>query len=251
MNKYLIYVLHHPDSKHVYVGKSCSGMKRPKEHGAVGYMKRNKNYPVVRWIEKLRLSGKIYEIAVVEDFVTASDLAETEKFYIAYFRSLGISLLNLTDGGDGTLGAKASAEKRKKLADAARNISSETREKRSISAKKNFTPEIAVLLEKGRLSNKGRIQPSEEIARRARSMTGKHPSSETRKKLSDAKKNQTSETRSKISIANRGKIRSGEMRARMSAERKTRSQDCYIKMWATRRAKRVPRIKLNLIGACA
>jgi group I intron endonuclease len=111
----IIYALHHPNSSRVYVGKSKNGMRRPKEHSQVSTMQRYIQTPLTKWIKSLQKRGLEPKITVLEECAKPEDLNEAEIFHIAYFRSLGMQLLNLTDGGDGGFGYQPTEEARKKM----------------------------------------------------------------------------------------------------------------------------------------
>lgn len=111
--KYIIYALHHDSSPRVYVGKSTCGLARPNQHKKPSALK--KNWFVSKWVKKLIKNGCMYEIAVLEEHMSLDGLAEAEQFYISTFRGLGIPLLNLTDGGEGSVGYKHSEETRSKM----------------------------------------------------------------------------------------------------------------------------------------
>ena len=104
VSQFLIYALHHSLSKHMYIGKSSSGFRRPQEHGWPKAMERYAELPRTKWIKSLRKRGLDYQIAVIEELSRKEDLNEAERFHIAYMRSIGVALLNLTDGGDGFTG---------------------------------------------------------------------------------------------------------------------------------------------------
>ncbi|HET6959742.1 MAG TPA: GIY-YIG nuclease family protein [Vicinamibacterales bacterium] len=100
----IVYVLHHPSSSRIYIGQSSKGLKRPRQHGMGCYLRSCAASPRTKWIRALRERGFDYEITVLEVCRSKAELDEAECFYISYFRSLNIPLLNLTDGGDGTVG---------------------------------------------------------------------------------------------------------------------------------------------------
>ena len=100
-SQFLVYALHHPDSDHVYIGQSSRGMLRPQEHEKYLHAPKFARLSRVKWIKSLHAKGLKPEIAVLEEFADASELNDAERFYIAYFKSLGIPLLNCTEGGDG------------------------------------------------------------------------------------------------------------------------------------------------------
>lgn len=95
-----------------YVGKSSSGMRRPRAHFAPSRLKENTHKD--HWIAAVLRDGLIPEIAVLEECVEDA-LVEAEQFYIAYFRSLGCKLTNATDGGEGAPGVRPSEATRKKM----------------------------------------------------------------------------------------------------------------------------------------
>lgn len=78
MNKYIIYGLVDPRSGELrYVGKSCSGLKRPKAHLAPSNLKKatHKN----NWIRQLLAAGARPDILVIEETDEAG-LVEAEVF---------------------------------------------------------------------------------------------------------------------------------------------------------------------------
>lgn len=85
-----------------YIGKSHKLRERFLEHLS-GKGKTHKD----KWIRQLLSLGLQPELIVIEE---TEDWVEAEKFYIAYFRSIGANLTNLTDGGEGIVGYKPTAE---------------------------------------------------------------------------------------------------------------------------------------------
>jgi hypothetical protein len=101
----LVYALSHPVTGGIrYIGRSSRGLERPRQHGSKRNLRVNAHLPVVRWIRKLRSEHLEYVIEVIEECSTLEALNEAERFYIAYFRSLGFRLLNICDGGEGRTG---------------------------------------------------------------------------------------------------------------------------------------------------
>lgn len=98
-----IYVLKSPKSGMVrYVGQTGRGKKRMYEHNS----KSSKlQYPVVRWVSKLRRESlkPLYEVI---DTLPKSLADEAEKKYILLFKSFGANLYNLSLGGAGNLISK-------------------------------------------------------------------------------------------------------------------------------------------------
>jgi group I intron endonuclease len=208
MSKRIIYILHRDDSNSVYVGKTNRGLFRAREHKKPYNLKKFAHLPVVRWINK---HGD-YVVTVLEECLTDSDLVEAEKFYIAYFRCIGMQLLNLTVGGEGIAGLKKSKESIEKTASKIRG------RKASAEAKKAmvdaWTPE----------------------RRKAKSEERKNTklTQETLANLLAAAKRPKGEThRSRIGDANRRRIWTPESIAKRTASRKRNV---------------LPRIRINLLG---
>lgn len=96
------------------MGKSCIGTERPARHAWPSYLNRDRTHKGY-WIRQLLRDGLMYEVEVLEVHARAEDLPEAEMFWIAYFRSVGCRLTNMTAGGDGTWGTKKSVETRRKM----------------------------------------------------------------------------------------------------------------------------------------
>jgi hypothetical protein len=103
----LIYGLSDPLTGQLrYVGKSTTGLKRPRsEHNRVlkgyeGFGHRQ------NWIRNLHDSQTTYRISIIQECADSDILCQAETFWISYFRTLGAPLTNLTDGGDGVSGWK-------------------------------------------------------------------------------------------------------------------------------------------------
>ena len=127
---------------------------------------------------------------------THNEALEHEKFLIFCFRSMGIKLCNLTDGGDGVTGYVPSQEQRKKTSERMKNYvaSEETKKKISLS----------------KIGNKSRLgckNSEKHKAITASIWKGKKLSEEHKKKLSLAKlgkkwSNETREKRNKNATKN-------------------------------------------------
>jgi hypothetical protein len=110
--RYLVYGLIDPRTLEVrYVGKSTSGLHRPKQH-------RNKrggdNGYKLNWLKNLQKCGLTYSIAILE-VCSLDSLSEQEAWWISYARMCGWRLTNLTDGGDGCTGRVLSAATKAKI----------------------------------------------------------------------------------------------------------------------------------------
>lgn len=96
------------DNKGVrYIGKSVNLRHRLSEHWRT---RNKKDYPVYRWLRK---QPSLWW-TVLEFSIDKALLNELERKWIALFRPTGL-LLNLTEGGEGTLGRTHSAETRRRI----------------------------------------------------------------------------------------------------------------------------------------
>ena len=96
VKKHLIYGLADPRTGELrYVGRSSSGLKRPREsHGRY----------CQNWVDSLKKQGIIPRVLVLEELDPTTDVDERlnteERKWVAYCRSVGTRLTNLTDGGE-------------------------------------------------------------------------------------------------------------------------------------------------------
>lgn len=149
-------------------------------------------------------------IEVVAYFFDEAAAFDHERLLIAEYRSGGIKLCNLTDGGDGASGNVMSEDARQKISAARLGIkrgpdSEETRRKKSESAKGR--PMSAAAIAKTVAFHTGRKRSLETIAKMSAALkghgAGRIVSQETRQKLSENRKGQmtTAATRKKISLS--------------------------------------------------
>lgn len=164
-----------------YIGKSTSGMKRPRNHMLVSKLKRDHTHKA-NWIRELMDLGLIYEIVILECVTTVGLLDEAERRWIAHGRSRGWPLTNLTEGGDGQTSPMPASTRAK------------IREARARQA-----PFSAETLAKMSKSRKGKPPGN----------AGKPASAEARAKMSAAHKGRvfSAETRAKIAATKLGKAR--------------------------------------------
>lgn len=156
--RHLIYALIDSTSEQIrYVGRSSSGLKRPRIHWTrdVG-----RNDYCHNWVRSLTVRGIIPEILVLEEFEPTIDVSDrlndAEDFWIQYLRSIGCRLTNLRRGG---LNGTHSEETKRKIGEKSRLI---PREVRSAAMKgKNIGPRPQWVREKLSLVRKG-LKLSEE-----------------------------------------------------------------------------------------
>lgn len=184
----IIYLLHHPASKQLYIGKSAKGMKRPRGHSEPGQLKHYAHLPRAKWIQSLKKRGLEAQIVILEVCASPNDLDEAERFHISYFRSLGFRLLNLTDGGDGINGYRHSDKARARMSKKhkARANTDEGRQRMAEMANNYWSTDEA--REKKRLERLGYKHPDETKAKTSAALKGKKKSAEHCAALSEARK---------------------------------------------------------------
>lgn len=234
----------------MYVGKSTRGMDRPKEHGSPRNIQRYGYLPICRWITKGRSVGSEYKITVLETCSTAEELNEAERFYIAYFRSIGVPLLNLSEGGDGghAVGWKPSEAKRLKTAASLREYARTPagREQYAMMSERRHTPEVEARAgASNSVSQRGRKHSDETKEKLRVANVGKKMSGETREKIAEAHRGAviSTEHRARISAANTGKKHSPEARVKMSLARrgKVQSPETIARQVAANRGRQIGR----------
>ena len=113
-SRFIVYGLVDPRSLEIrYVGKSSSGLDRPKAHRHPCNLKKACARNV--WLRELFSAGLNYGIVILESISDpkmrsslcwwqpghSSRLSDTERWWIAYGRCSGWNILNTTDGGGG------------------------------------------------------------------------------------------------------------------------------------------------------
>jgi len=107
-----IYALLDPDRHVRYVGKT----KQKPESRLSQHIHKALHRPTThrdRWIAKMLREGFCPQVDVL--CVVDGNGSSAERAYISDFRKVGARLTNQTDGGEGTPGAKLSAETRRKM----------------------------------------------------------------------------------------------------------------------------------------
>jgi hypothetical protein len=114
--RYIIYGLFDPrDGQLRYVGKSCSGLKRPKSElgrSVRGFESGHK----ANWLKALASEGLEPCIEILQTLDGPEPLGKFERYWISYFRQMGCPLTNLTDGGEGQWGVRFTQERKLKIA---------------------------------------------------------------------------------------------------------------------------------------
>jgi hypothetical protein len=142
MNKFIIYGLMDPFSQQLrYVGKSVSGLARPKAHWNPSSLKERTKKAA--WVKSVLAKQGIPEIVVLDEADSAFDLIPLEMFWIRYFRSIGEKLTNMTDGGDGCTGRQHSEETKQQIGKSQIGKVIPPEHRRKIALARGVTPEMS------------------------------------------------------------------------------------------------------------
>src|SRR5574337_989309 len=176
------------DGKIRYVGQTIGLISaRLRQH--LHSPKRSKS-AVAKWIKREIERGNTIRIFQIE---TNCVLHDTEKRLIAFYKRIGARLLNLTDGGEGTIGWRGNAgNKRPDLAERnrlasgipGRPSSPETNAKISAANKGKKKPWLAERNKLG-LGRPGHPHTDESKAKIGAANAGRKHSEESRKKMSE------------------------------------------------------------------
>ena len=168
-----------------YVGISCTSRRLKIRHQRNDF-----------WQKTVAKHGYSYHVHV--EGLTKEEAIAKEIELIAFYRKeSGDKLTNLTDGGEGCVGWKASDETRNRMSIAHTNITDETRLKMSKAHKGRKMPLDAI--ERIRIWNLNKVVSDETKARIIQNNKASSP--EVRLKMSIAAKNRTPEQRKKLSDA--------------------------------------------------
>lgn len=174
-------------------------------------------------------------VPLVSILTTDLSLKEQEKFWIRLFRSNDPRYgYNLTAGGDGMVGYRASAETRRKMSEAHKG--------------KNFSAEHRRKLSEAKRGKPGHPNSLETRRRISAVHKGKTLSVETRRKIGNAQKGNkhsegrivSAETRRKIGDAHKGKTLSMEHRRKIGDAGKGRRSPALANLNVARKGKSLP-----------
>lgn len=96
-----------------YIGKANDSAARLSAH----LRETRRGTPLYRWLAELRANGLAPEMFEIEQ---PKDWVEAERFWIAYFRSIGAQLLNLARGGNEPAPSREQRQKAARAASVAR-----------------------------------------------------------------------------------------------------------------------------------
>jgi hypothetical protein len=182
-----------------YVGKGRGGR-------AYSMKDRNRHHQAI--VAKLSRTGSAFEVRIVASCLSEPEAFELERERIAFWRSSGVDLTNLTNGGEGISGFRHSEETRKKLSHLNKGVPSPLRGKPISEETKKKLSEIG----KKRGAPKLTKEQQEKVSGWHR---GRKRSLETCQKISQAKKGKSSTTKGRPSPL-KGRSLSLETRKLMS-----------------------------------
>jgi hypothetical protein len=194
-----IYALCDPETHAVrYVGFTSKTL----EERLRGHLKERKTCHRKNWIKSVVARGLKPEISVIEEFFDAN-WQERERYWIAYYRSIGSDLVNGTDGGDGIPNPTEEVRRKISLGQLGRIQTPEHRRKNGD-------------------ANRGRKHSPEWCQHIREGLLGKKHTQERRRKNSESQRGRklTPEQRQKIGNASRGRRKSPEALRKMSIFKK-------------------------------
>jgi len=206
-SKKLIYALCDPRTHEVrYIGRSSSGMERPKSHLRPSRLK-EESYKV-NWIKSLLAQGLKPTIQILHEFqddATNEQLNHGEMWCIAHYKLCGYKLTNATDGGEGLLNPSDFIRSKLSKAHKGKRFSVEHKAKISESTKLSNTRKGKKLSEdhRAKMSKSAQNRPAISPETRSRMRAAQaNRSPETRILLSEAAKKRWAEhNRTQTSLA--------------------------------------------------
>lgn len=191
--KFYTYAHYKADTKEIfYIGKGS---------GNRAFVKHKRS---IHWNSIVSKHG--LHVEILSKWSTEEDALTHEKFLISTFRSMGFSLCNMTEGGDGVTSESWTPELRQVLSKSrlGKKLSDETRKRMSISA--TGRPMSKEAIEKTAAFHRGRKRGEETLRKMSESLKGKNLGVKRPRDVVD-----------KIAKILTGKKRSDETKAKMSA----------------------------------
>lgn len=135
----IIYVLKDPFTQEIrYIGKTTKELRK-RWYAHTHLRESTKQRHIYRWIESLKTRGALPIAEQIAEASSYDELNELEKVCIAFARDIGLSLTNISAGGDGSVGFKRSPETIAKMRLAQGSLEARARKSRDA---KNRTPEF-------------------------------------------------------------------------------------------------------------
>lgn len=214
-SRFLVYGLVDPQTDVVrYIGKSSSGLTRPKYHLYRNNIVRENHTHKRAWLLELFDRGLRPAIRVLKECSSNEEVEEAERLLIKEYRQNGVGLTNLAEGGtSGSIGASWSEASRRRLAETNKSNpvrmehirqlgskwkgttrSEETKQKMSEAKRKwwaeHHEEQSALLREIGKRRRGQPLAPKqmEHIRKIGLQNRGKPKSEETKRKMAEATK---------------------------------------------------------------
>lgn len=171
----IVYGLADPLGVIHYVGKSNSGLCRPKTHAVRAPKECGRK---AAWIRSLLNSGTCYSIVVLEQVFSEKDLSAAERRWISFGRKNDWPLTNQTDGGEGTTGYLAPQSVRLKMSLSRKGQPKSVEHRKRIGdahrgRKKELTPAFLASQRLKSAGNVGRKHPASAFENKSRALRGK------------------------------------------------------------------------------
>lgn len=209
----IIYLAHNTINNQVYIGQTIQGL----DVRTSGHHNKAKNRPSTHFHKSIKYYGEsAFEWSILEE-LPVDELNDAEIFWISYFKYIGATLYNHTNGGKATRGYKHTEETKHKISEANKGKPSPAKSKPGSNLGKTFSNEhrkkISESLKGVQRSDEWRNKQS--IAQKGRFRAGHPMAEESRRRLSEAKKGKPAH--------NKGKRMSDEQRQKLSASMKGRT----------------------------
>lgn len=164
----------------------------------------------VHWKNLVAKHGRT--VVMCGGFQTEAEAFEHEKFLIWMYRDMGVPLVNMTAGGEGTMGLPRSAEHQAKINATVAARTPERKAEIAAALRASITP--------GRLKAMRAGMTPEHRAKMVAKHKSRTPEQVAELYASRRGRKNSPEHLAKISAASKGKVRSAETRAKMSAAKK-------------------------------
>jgi hypothetical protein len=220
--RWLIYALVDPrDGAVFYVGRSSNGLARPRAHFGMAAIRDLGHLPVTRKCRRILAAQIEPGIVVLEEHSDGSRLNESERACIAKLRASGVSLTNVTAGGDGTCGWVPSPETRAKMSASlkGRPVSEEMRARIAATLRGRKAPPEARANQAAAQNGTHSPQRRAQCAALGRAGRGRTVSDETRSKIALAVRSLSPEWRARAAEKLRGRKLSPEHVAKLAVAR--------------------------------
>lgn len=239
LEKFYVYKMTNVKNNKVYIGKTNDLNRRLEEH--LDVVKRgvgSKDYYIIHAaINKYGIENFIIEIIEVCEIEKIS--FEREIYFVALYKSnihrYGSDFgYNMTDGGEGPTGRKASQETRKKLSESHKGYIMPEWQKKKISESNKGKIVSEETRKKLSQSKKGRKLSEEQVIAMSGENSvcfGKTANQDMRKKLSEAQLKRGK--RNPLSEENKQKIRENNSKRDMSYRIQPKQKKEIIKLWNT------------------